>query len=110
MYFIPSSKLYGIPSSITKLEVFEDDAKVIHAELNEKSIIRDEKGLKHTIEKFNELREVIRMHRTKTDLTHEKVIKLETVADLTRDDVKSIKNLLIEMNKNKLIEMNKRGQ
>ena len=94
--------IYGtLRSSITDLELFESDAKTIHSELNEKSILRHEKGINYTNEKFKELREVIRVHGTKTDLMHVEVIKLTTTSDIMKDDVKSIKNLLIKMNENK---------
>ena len=59
--------IYGtLNARIDKSELFQEDAKVIHSELNEKSILRHEKGLNHTNEKFKELREVIRVHGTKT--------------------------------------------
>lgn len=100
--------IYGtLNARIDKSESFQEDAKIIHVDLNEKSIVRHEKGLNYTNEKFKELRDVIRVHGTKQDLMKMEVIKLTTISEITRDDVKSIKTLLIEMNKNKLIEMNK---
>ena len=103
--------IYGtLNARIEKSESFEKESKVIHVDLDEKSIGRHEKSLEYTNEKFKELREVIRLHGTKTDNMHIEVIKLTTTLEITRDDVKSIKNLLIEMNKNKLIEMNKKNK
>jgi len=104
---------------IEKYANFQEESKEIHKDLNQKSIHRHEKSLGHTNDRFNELREVIRLHRNKTDSTHEKVIELsvnqgmlqKNVSD-TKQEVKDNKVILEKMLQisNEILKQNRKNE
>jgi len=101
---------------IDKHANFQEESKEIHRQLDLNSIHRHEKSISHTNDKFLELRDVIRLHKNKTDSTHEKVIELSVnqgmlqrnVTD-TKQDVKDNKVILEKMY-NEILKQNRKNE
>ena len=101
---------------IEKYANFQEESKEIHKQLDKKTIDRHETSVSHTNDKFTELRDVIRLHKNKTDSTHEKVIELsvnqgmlqKNVTD-TKQDVKDNKVILEKMY-NELLKQNRKNE
>lgn len=106
--------IWGVLNSrIEKNEDFQDTQKHTNEILDNNSIERHEKSILHTNQKFKELRDDLRLHRDKTNSTHEKVIELSVSQNMTQKNVTDVKEdvkenkIILEKMYNEIIKQNR---